>query len=180
MFASHVHGKQLATAAARLGLSQPEYIANVTGLFTANGLDFWAGYMWPAGVDILDPADRALILDSVREVARRFADLPNFRGLAYDEPRAPNSVSATTLAAFRRYLLDRHAPDELAAMGLTAYIQADEPAAPPAEYRDDPVLFMEYEEFAASRFESLLGDMQAALQDVRSLGASSCPVISTL
>ncbi|MDD5679416.1 MAG: beta-galactosidase trimerization domain-containing protein [Kiritimatiellae bacterium] len=113
-------GDRMTRSAAVAGMTPEEYFRTITGLIEENKLAFRPGFSWPPNVELIDPDKREEIVASARAFAGKFAALPHFRGIVYDEPSAQNCYSAACLAAFKAYLLKKYQPDQLQNMGLNS------------------------------------------------------------
>ncbi|MDD5679314.1 MAG: beta-galactosidase trimerization domain-containing protein [Kiritimatiellae bacterium] len=117
---SYGNEQMIALLAGFVGMTPEEYFKTTTGLLEENNLAFWPTFGWPKDANPADPADKDKIIASARAFAEKFAALPHFRGLAYDEPHAPDCNSEAFLAAFKAHLLKKYPPDQLQNMGLYA------------------------------------------------------------
>ena len=67
--------------------------------------------------------------------------------------------------------------DEAPKAGMPAETEKAKQVVLPSRYEDNPVLFMEYEEFNGAQFASLLADVDTAVREVKP-GATTIPVLS--
>ncbi|NLE68472.1 MAG: hypothetical protein GX608_13725 [Lentisphaerae bacterium] len=160
-------------AAKKHGMTPDEYIARSAGWYESHGFQYWAC---------------GGILDSAAPLGRVVGN-PLFRGVANDEPSAPGPKTQEDLAAFKDALLKKYAPEQLRAMGLGELLKPGARLVPPlvvkemtkndalrdpalvvpmpASYKDNPVLHMEYEEYACDKFVRRFAEQERIMRAAR-------------
>ncbi|MDD5678191.1 MAG: beta-galactosidase trimerization domain-containing protein [Kiritimatiellae bacterium] len=146
---SRYMSRSVKSIAQRLGISPQEYVERSIRMAQTNNLDVWMCYWWPK-IKPIDPNNRALVLEDIRRYTRQLSNYPHFRGFAYDEPAAGRSYSASTMSAFKVWLLRKYNPAQLRELGLGVLTNAATTIVGPAEeitVAEHPVLLEHYQRY---------------------------------